>query len=95
MRKGLSFFAGGLASLALLGGAQAKMVRYEINGQRYSYNTNNRQQVEKAGGASRRRTPPTRRGSRPRRSAPLTPSPQCWARPHSARPRKRWPVSGT
>jgi hypothetical protein len=48
MRKGLGFFAGGLASLAMLGGAQAKMVRYEINGQRYSYNTNNREQVEEA-----------------------------------------------
>jgi hypothetical protein len=49
MRKSLAFFAaGGLASLAMLGGAQAKMVRYEINGQRYSYSTNNRQQVEEA-----------------------------------------------
>src|SRR5829696_2028371 len=48
MRKGLGFFAGGLASLAMLGGAQAKMVRHEINGQRYSYNTNNREQVEEA-----------------------------------------------
>jgi hypothetical protein len=48
MRNGLGFFVGGLASLAMLGGAQAKMVRYEINGQRYSYNTNNRQQVEEA-----------------------------------------------
>jgi hypothetical protein len=48
MRKRLGFFAGGLASLVMLGGAQAKMVRYEINGQRYSYNTNNREQVEEA-----------------------------------------------
>jgi hypothetical protein len=49
MRKSLAFFAaGGLASLAMLGGAQAKMVRYEINSQRYSYSTNNRQQVEEA-----------------------------------------------
>jgi hypothetical protein len=48
MHKGLSVFAGGLASLVMLGGAQAKMVRYEINGQRYSYNTNNREQVEEA-----------------------------------------------
>src|SRR5215217_1113428 len=48
MHKGLGFFAGGLASLVMLGGAQAKMVRYEINGQRYSYNTNNREQVEEA-----------------------------------------------
>jgi hypothetical protein len=47
MHKGLGFFAGGLASL-VIGGAQAKMVRYEINGQRYSYNTNNREQVEEA-----------------------------------------------
>src|SRR5215207_10136090 len=49
MRRSFGFFAGGLASLAMLGGAQAKMV-YEINGQRYSYNTNNRQQVEEARG---------------------------------------------
>jgi len=49
MRKSLGFFAaGGLASLAMLTGAQAKMVRYKINGQRYSYDTNNRQQVEEA-----------------------------------------------
>ena len=48
MRKGLGFFAAGLACLALLGGAQAKIVRYEINGQRYSYNTDNREQVEEA-----------------------------------------------
>ena len=47
MHKGLGFFAGGLASL-VIGGAQAKMVRYEINGQRYSYNTNHREQVEEA-----------------------------------------------
>src|SRR5215204_5471771 len=47
MHKGLGFFAGGLASL-VIGGAQAKMVRYEINGQRYFYNTNNREQVEEA-----------------------------------------------
>jgi hypothetical protein len=48
MRRSFGFFAGSLASLAMLGGAQAKMVRYEINGQRYSYNTNNRQQAEEA-----------------------------------------------
>src|SRR5918994_2088426 len=48
MRKGLGLFVGGFASLAMLGGSQAKMVRYEINGQRYSYNTNNRQQAEEA-----------------------------------------------
>src|SRR5829696_8410176 len=48
MRKSLGFFAAGLASLAMLGGAEAKMVRYEINGRRYSYNTNNREQVEEA-----------------------------------------------
>src|SRR4051794_963189 len=46
MRKGLVLFAGGLASLVMLGGAQAKLVRYEINGQRYSYNSNIREQVE-------------------------------------------------
>ena len=48
MRRSFGFFVGGLASLAMLGGAQAKMVRYEINSQRYSYSTNNRQQVEEA-----------------------------------------------
>src|SRR5829696_8763579 len=48
MRRSFGFFTGGLASLAMLGGAQAKMVRYEIDGQRYSYNTNDRQQVEEA-----------------------------------------------
>src|SRR3954447_11025289 len=48
MRKRLVFFAGALASLVMLGGVQAKMVRYEINGQRYSYNTNIREQVEEA-----------------------------------------------
>ncbi len=48
MRKGLGLFVGGFASLAMLGGSQARMVRYEINGQRYSYNTNNREQVEEA-----------------------------------------------
>src|SRR3954468_1845320 len=31
-----------------LGSAEAKLVRYEINGQRYSYSTNNRQQVREA-----------------------------------------------
>src|SRR5215207_8048967 len=33
---------------ATLGSAEAKLVRYEINGQRYSYSTNNRQQVREA-----------------------------------------------
>ena len=33
---------------AMLGTAEAKLVRYEINGQRYSYSTNNRQQVRAA-----------------------------------------------
>src|SRR4051812_18339062 len=40
----------------------AVRLRYEINGQRYSYSTNNREQVEEA---RRRRTSPTGRGSRP------------------------------
>src|SRR5829696_5304572 len=49
MGKSLGFFAaGGLASLTMLSGAQAKMVRYEINGHRYAYDINNRQQVEDA-----------------------------------------------
>jgi hypothetical protein len=30
------------------GGAQAKLIRYEINGQSYSYSTNNRQQTKEA-----------------------------------------------
>ena len=37
---------------ATLGTAEAKLVRYEINGQRYSYSTNNRQQVRAARSAS-------------------------------------------
>ena len=94
MRKGVGFFAGGLASLAMLGGAQAKMVRYEINGQRYSYDTNNRQQVEEA----RRRIPAANAAYAARLKADAergsNPSPQCWDPPSSARPRKRWPVSG-
>jgi hypothetical protein len=49
MSKSFGFFAAMALSLgAMLGGAQAKMVHYEINGQRYSYSTNNRQQVEEA-----------------------------------------------
>src|SRR5918994_3140316 len=50
MRKGLGLLVGGFASLAMLGGSQARMGRYGINGQRYSYNTNNRQQAEEARG---------------------------------------------
>ena len=37
--------ATGVALGALLGGVEAKTVFYEINGQRYSYDTNNRQQT--------------------------------------------------
>jgi hypothetical protein len=37
-----------VALWAMLGTAEAKLVRYEINGQRYSYSTNNRQQVRAA-----------------------------------------------
>ena len=49
MKKG-SVFSGGLAVAlwATLGPAEAKLVRYEINGQRYSYSTNNRQQGHEA-----------------------------------------------
>ena len=49
MKRG-SVFSGALAVAlgATLGGAEAKLVRYEINGQRYSYSTNNRQQVLEA-----------------------------------------------
>src|SRR3954462_7877371 len=49
MKRG-SVFSGVLA-VALWGTldtAEAKLVRYEINGQRYSYSTNNRQQVREA-----------------------------------------------
>src|SRR3954469_16964598 len=49
MNRG-SVFSGVLA-IALWGTldtAEAKLVRYEINGQRYSYSTNNRQQVHEA-----------------------------------------------
>src|SRR4051812_14850277 len=49
MKRG-SVFSGVLtvALGATLGTAEAKLVRYEINGQRYSYSTNNRQQVHEA-----------------------------------------------
>src|SRR3954470_22840919 len=49
MKKG-SVFSGGLAVAlwATLGSAEAKLVRYEINGQRYSYSTNNRQYAQEA-----------------------------------------------
>ena len=69
-----SVFSGVLA-VALwgtLGTAEAKLVRYEINGQRYAYSTNNRQQVREARqriqAAQRRR--PLRH--RPPQSAPRT-----------------------
>jgi hypothetical protein len=41
----------GMASVSLCvfaGGAEAKLIRYEIDGQRYSYSTNNRQQTKEA-----------------------------------------------
>lgn len=49
MKRG-SVFSGVLAVAlgATLGSAEAKLVRYEINGQRYSYSTKNRQQVLEA-----------------------------------------------
>src|SRR4051794_25797083 len=49
MNRG-SVFSGVLAVAlwATLSTAEAKLVRYEINGQRYSYSTNNRQQVREA-----------------------------------------------
>src|SRR3954463_4385630 len=45
-----SVFSGVLAIVlwGTLDTAEAKLVRYEINGQRYSYSTNNRQQVREA-----------------------------------------------
>jgi hypothetical protein len=49
MKRGFAFPAGfAVALAAMIGGAQAKMVRYEINGQVYWYSTNNRQQTEEA-----------------------------------------------
>jgi hypothetical protein len=51
MMKRESVFSGVLAVAlwATPGTAEAKLVRYEINGQRYSYSTNNRQQMREAG----------------------------------------------
>ena len=49
MKRGTVVF--GVLAVTLgttLGSAEAKLVRYEINGQRYSYSTNNRQQVQEA-----------------------------------------------
>src|SRR3954447_20774869 len=49
MKRGTIVF--GVLAVTLgttLGSAEAKLVRYEINGQRYSYSTNNRQQVQEA-----------------------------------------------
>src|SRR3954451_12564428 len=50
MKRGTIVFGGLAVTLGTaLGSAYAKLVRYEINGQRYSYSTNNRQQVREAG----------------------------------------------
>jgi hypothetical protein len=49
MTKGLMMLGASVVALgALLGGVEAKTVFYEINGQRYSYDTNNRQQTATA-----------------------------------------------
>ena len=49
MRK--FFIPFGVACVGLCGsGAEAKLVRYEVNGQQYSYSTNNRQQTREARG---------------------------------------------
>jgi hypothetical protein len=49
MTKGLMMLGALVVALgALLGGVEAKTVFYEINGQRYSYDTNNRQQTATA-----------------------------------------------
>jgi hypothetical protein len=49
MTKGLITLGASVVALgALLGGVEAKTVFYEINGQRYSYDTNNRQQTATA-----------------------------------------------
>lgn len=47
MGRGAPVF-GALVALLAAGGAQAKLVRYEIEGQRYSYSTNNREQAAAA-----------------------------------------------
>ena len=49
MSKVLTTFGASVVALgALLGAVEAKTVFYEINGQRYSYDTNNRQQTAAA-----------------------------------------------
>ena len=49
MSKVRTTFGGSVVALgALLGAVEAKTVFYEINGQRYSYDTNNRQQTAAA-----------------------------------------------
>src|SRR5215218_7328632 len=49
MTKGLMTLGASVVALgAFLGGVEAKTVFYEINGQRYSYDTNNRQQTATA-----------------------------------------------
>lgn len=49
MSKNLALLGGAFVSLYLCSAsAEAKLVRYEVNGQRYSYSTNNRQQTREA-----------------------------------------------
>lgn len=48
MNKGVALGASALALMAMVGTAEARKVHYEIDGQRYSYSTNNRQQVREA-----------------------------------------------
>jgi hypothetical protein len=49
MNKGIALFGAYACSLlSTIGSADAKMIHYEINGQRYSYSTNNRKQTEEA-----------------------------------------------
>src|SRR5215207_3047209 len=49
MRKNIVLLgAAGISASLVAGSAEAKLIRYEINGQRYSYSTNNRQQTLEA-----------------------------------------------
>ncbi len=49
MRKNIALLgAAGISASLVVGSAEAKLIRYEINGQRYSYSTNNIQQTKEA-----------------------------------------------
>src|SRR3954463_8081407 len=78
MNRG-SVFSGVLAVAlwATLSTAEAKLVRYEINGQRYSYSTNNRQQVREA----RQRIQAAQQAASPPPRNPTSPKRRCLAHP--------------